>query len=66
MNAAIAIDAWKMDIFIRHLAQAGYVFEAATTTDGTPFLTVDTDNLLALHEVDQAANAEAAGVGTRQ
>lgn len=66
MRAAIALDAWKLGIFERHLAKSGYVYELAATVEGIPFLIVETDNVIALHEVIQSANLEAAGVGTRQ
>lgn len=66
MRAAIALDAWKIDIFERHLTQSGYQPERAQTSDGIAYLTVETDNVVALHEVVQAANNEAAGVGTLQ
>jgi hypothetical protein len=66
MRAAIALDAWKLDIFERHLAKSGYQYERSWTSDGISFLSVETDNVVALHEVVQAANVEAAGVGTRQ
>lgn len=67
MKAAIAIDDWKLPIFERHLAQAGY-----THTDGpgltpkTLLLTVTTDNVEALGEVVKAANTEAAQTGAPQ
>lgn len=64
MKAAIAIDAWKLDIFERRLGQAGYAFEnAGALTTGTLVLKVSTDNLSALGEVVKAANAEAARTG---
>lgn len=66
MKAAIALDARKLDIFERHLTLAGYTCELEATSDGTLFLTVETGNVVALHEVIQEANAEAAAAGTRQ
>jgi hypothetical protein len=61
MKAAIAIDAWKLPIFERHLAQAGYSFEnAGLLTAGCIVLHVVTGNLHALHSVIKAANDEAA------
>lgn len=65
MKAAIALDAWKLVIFERHLAQAGYQYERAATVEGIPFLVVETENTVALHEVVQAANREAGGAGVR-
>ena len=66
-KAAIAIDSWKLPIFERHLAQAGYQFDnAGTFVAGTLILKVDTDNLVALAGVVRAANTEAADIGVRQ
>ena len=63
-KAAVAIDAWKLSIFERHLKQAGYAFEnAGHLTAGTLVLRVDTTNLVALCEVVKAANTEAAQTG---
>lgn len=67
MKAAIAIDAWKLPIFERHLSQGGYAFEnAGLLTKGTLVLTVQTANLEALGEVVKAANTEAAMTGAPQ
>jgi hypothetical protein len=64
-TAAIAIDAWKLPIFERHLRQSGYSFtNAGTLVPGTLILSVSTENLDALAEVVQAASAEAAMTGT--
>lgn len=63
-KAAIAIDAWKLSIFDRHLSQSGYAYEHALgITDKTLLLTVCTENLEALAGVVQAANNEAARTG---
>lgn len=67
MKAAIAIDEWKLSIFSRHLALAGYKYaNTGLLTKGCLVLTVETENVEALSEVVQAANTEAAGVGTLQ
>jgi hypothetical protein len=61
MKAGIAIDAWKLPIFERHLTQSGYAFtNAGPLTNGTLFLSVETTNAEALLEVIKAANTEAA------
>lgn len=63
-KAGIAIDAWKLPIFERHLRQAGYSFEnAGLLLAGTLLLRVSTTNLTALAEVVKAANTEAAMTG---
>ena len=62
--ANIALDSWKLDIFQRHLTQAGYKCpEAKPLIAGTLLLTIQTDNLEALQQVVQAANQEAALTG---
>lgn len=67
MRAAIAIESWKLAIFNRHLTQAGYTYEIdAGPTEDSIFLTVETENRRALTGVVQAANNEAACVGTLQ
>lgn len=65
MKAGIAIDAWKLPIFERHLLQAGYAFKntGALADDGTLLLTVETENPGALEGVVRAANTEAARTG---
>ena len=61
MKAGIAIDAWKLEIFERHLSQAGYAYEkSAGLTADTLMLCVETDNMIALEGVLRAANTEAA------
>jgi hypothetical protein len=60
-TAGIAIDAWKLEIFRRHLAQAAYQFEEGPgLTEGTLWLKVRTTDVLALGKVVKAANDEAA------
>lgn len=68
MKVAIAIDAWKLSIFERHLQQSGYSFEnegeiSGGDLHGALYLTVHTDNPVALHGVVKAANTEAARTG---
>ena len=59
-KAAIAIDDWKLPIFERHLAGAGYEFEQHPgLTGNTLTLTVTTPCLNALEVVVRAANTEA-------
>jgi len=63
-TAGIAIDAWKLSIFERHLTQSGYAFKnAGPLVDGTLLLQVQTTNAAALLVVVQAANTEAARTG---
>jgi hypothetical protein len=60
-TAGIAIDAWKLSIFERHLTQAGYTFtNVGPLTKDSLVLKVTTDNVVALGEVVKAANTEAA------
>ncbi len=67
MKAGIAIDAWKLPIFERHLTQAGYTFtNAGELNKGILILTVTTSNVDALQEVVKAANTEAAQTGDVQ
>lgn len=59
MRVGIAIDKWKLPIFAKHLATAGYSYaENAGVTDDTLILQVETDNLEALGYVVQAASDE--------
>lgn len=59
-RAAIAIDAWKLSIFERHLSQSGYTYEQGDgVTEDTLILYVTTDNPVALEVVLRAANEEA-------
>ncbi len=63
-KAGIAIDAWKLPIYERHLKQSGYAFtNHGELTKGTLLLRVDTTNLTALGEAIRAAAAEAARTG---
>lgn len=67
MQAAIAIDTWKLSIFERHLRQSGYAYSKANgLTDNTMMLSVATNNMEALGEVVKAANTEAAKTGEQK
>lgn len=67
MKAGIALDNWKFSIFERRLTQAGYSFKRTDgLTKDAMILTVETDNLEALHEVLKSANTEAAQTGAPQ
>lgn len=60
LKAGIAIDAWKLPIFKRHLSKAGYTFEQAPgLTADTLTLTVLTASAKELEVVVRAANTEA-------
>lgn len=61
LKAAVVIDPWKLDIFRRHLAKAGYEFKEGPglTKDMLNFY-VEIDDLKALEVVVRAANAECA------
>ncbi len=64
MKAAIVIDAWKLEIFERHLNQAGYVYKLTPGPMANNItITVVTNNGQALGEVAKAANTEAAKTG---
>lgn len=64
MKAVIAIDAWKLSIFERRLAEAGYAYTTGPgLTQDTLFLTVTTEHPGALESIVRAANAEAARTG---
>ena len=59
MRAGIAIDKWKLPVFAKHLATAGYSYsEHDGLTDDTLMLKVETSDLEALGSVVQAANDE--------
>ena len=64
MRAGIAIDAWKLSIFDRHLTSAGYAYtDGPGLTQDTRLLTVSTENVEALEVVVRAANTEARQTG---
>jgi len=66
-KAAIAIDAWKLSIFERHLSQSGYTWKQVDgLTANALILTVETKNMVALGAVVKAANDEAARTGAPQ
>lgn len=59
-TAGIAIDSWKLDIFRKHLAVAGYQFTEEPLTEKTLLLKVRTSNVKTLSVVVREANEEAA------
>lgn len=62
---AILIDEWKLNIFERHLKQAGYAFETVGhLTESILVLRVGTTNPIALGELVMAANTEAVRTGS--
>lgn len=64
MNAAIAIDEWKVEIYKRHLEQSGYAFEMRKGPIlNCIFLYLQTDNREALEAVVLAADGEARKTG---
>jgi hypothetical protein len=64
MKAGIVIDAWKSEIFARHLKTNGYDFKSGPRlTPDTLLLQVETPNAQALETVVRAANTEAAKTG---
>lgn len=58
-RAGIAVDAWKVPIFERHLSTAGYTYSIVA---GELFATITVDGVVieSLAKVIVAANAEAA------
>lgn len=61
MRVGIAIDAWKLTVFHRHLTKHGFAYKQCPgVTSGTLLLKVDVDDPGALHEVIKTANQEAA------
>lgn len=61
MKIGIAIDKWKLEIFERHLSQAGYGYLVKPGWNADiSLLTVTTDNKEALAGVVEAANTECA------
>ena len=64
LKVGIAVDAWKLEIFERHLRAAGYAFEnCGRMFDGCTLLRVETTNAVALSGIIGAANAEARRTG---
>lgn len=64
-KVVITIDAWKLEIFSRHLTQRGYAFKSTPLDEvgSCLLLGVETENLEALAAVTLAANTEAARTG---
>lgn len=61
MKAGLAIDAWKLPIFERHLKRSGFAVESiAALMPEVLLLKIDTINPETLFEVLKAANNEAA------
>ena len=57
MKAGIVIDAWKLPIFEKYLTEGGFTFEnKGHFTPDTLTLTVQTEDIAALHKVIAAAN----------
>lgn len=65
-TAGIAIDDWKLEIFKRHLGEAGYGYEQRPLPGNCLLLRVTTENIEALQAVVQAANLEATRTGKPQ
>lgn len=64
LKVGIAIDAWKLEIFERHLRDAGYSFEnCGRMVDSCILLRVETVNAVALSGIVANANAEAKRTG---
>lgn len=59
MKAGIAVDNWKLPVFRKRLAEAGYHYEdgGALTAEAT-ILTVETSNMLALKKVIERCQDE--------
>lgn len=61
MRAGIAIDKWKLEIFERHLKNAGFNYEQSPgLTPGTLILIVETDREVTLAGTVKQAQQEAA------
>lgn len=59
-HAAVAIDDWKLEVFKKHLDDAGYRYEQLPgLTAGTIILKVSYDRIKDLAPVVKAANDEA-------
>jgi hypothetical protein len=64
MKAGIALDDWKLPVFRKRLAAAGYQYtDAGALVAGTTILTVETDNILALKAVLEECQAECRKMG---
>jgi hypothetical protein len=65
MKIAIAIDDWKLQVFDRHLVNAGYKYESRPgLSENTMILTVDADSQI-LSPIVRAANDECAKKGRK-
>jgi hypothetical protein len=61
MKAGIAVDDWKLPVFRRRLAAAGYSYQdGGAPTPGVTLLTVQTDDILKLKRVLEQCQAECA------
>lgn len=59
MKAGIAVDDWKLPVFRRLLAEAGYEYsDGGALTAGTTLLTVETQDMLALKKVLERCQSE--------
>jgi len=59
LKAGVAIDAWKLKIFKRHLDEAGYQYtEHPGATKGSLLLNVATETVAALKPVIEKAQKE--------
>jgi hypothetical protein len=62
--AGVVLDAWKLDIFKRHLDAAGFDYtQQPGITDGTLILKVSYEWVFELQPIIEAANAECAAKG---
>lgn len=67
MKIGIAIDDWKLSIFERHLAKAGYAFGVHPgLTAGTLLLKIEAPSVDELTPIVRAASAEAQKAGNSQ
>lgn len=62
MKIGIVIDTWKLDIFNRHLSEAGYKYDKcnATASGNTLLLKVYTHSVVDMEKVVRAAGDECA------
>ena len=59
-KVAIAIEAWKLDIFDRHLTAGGFTYDQTDGPEDTLILSVTTDDVRALEDCCRAAQTESA------
>lgn len=64
MKIGVVIDAWKLDIFNRHLSKAGYKYDKcnATASGNKLLLKVYTHSVVDMEKVVRAAQDECAQV----